>query len=337
LRRAVRLEEDKMMRPSPNIDLEQDLRELTPLDREAHGWVRRLTSGEATGADADALREWCGRSPAHATAFASASRLWRAVEPASRILEETVHELAERRGSRMMARRAFIGGAIAASAGAVLLARPPLDLWPSFSELQADFRTGVGEQRAISVADGVAVEMNARTSLSIVADVVELIAGEASFAPPSDRARDLDVVAGNGRTSTMNARFDIRRNGADVRVTCFTNEVRIVHPERIVTLGSRQQVSYRPDAIEKAVPIDPAIASAWQRGLMIFDRTPLGEVIDELNRYRPGLIMLVNRSLAGSPVNGRFKIDRPDDALAQIELAFGIRRRTLPGGLVLLG
>ncbi len=337
MRRAVRLEEDEIMRPGMTIDPEKDLRELTPLEREAHGWVRRLTSGEATGADADALREWCGRSPAHAQAFASASRLWRAVEPAIRILDETPHDLAARRRSRMMARRAFIGGAIAASAGAVLLTKPPLDLWPSFSELQADFRTGVGEQRAISVADGVAVEMNARTSLSIAADVVELIAGEASFAPPQDRGRDLYVVAGSGRTSTMNARFDIRRNGADVRVTCFANEVRIAHPERTITLGPRQQVSYRPEAIEKAVSIDPAIASAWQRGLMIFDMTPLGDVIDELNRYRPGHIMLVNRSLASSPVNGRFKIDRPDDALAQIELAFGIRRRTLPGGLVLLG
>ena len=46
---------------------------------------------------------------------------------------------------------------------------------------------------------------------------------------------------------------------------------------------------------------------------------------------------VLDRNLARSPVNGRFKIDRPDDALTQIELAFGIKRRTLPGGLILLG
>ena len=63
----------------------------------------------------------------------------------------------------------------------------------------------------------------------------------------------------------------------------------------------------------------------------------LAEVIDELNRYRSGRIVLMNASLAQSPVNGQFKIDRPDDALAQIELGFGVRRRTLPGGLILLG
>jgi transmembrane sensor len=332
LRNALWLEEDEM------ITAETDLHALSPLDREAHAWVRRLTSGEATGADADALREWCGRSPAHASAFSSASQLWRAVEPASRMLdEERQAELAARHRSRRIARRAFIGGAMATSAGGLLLVRPPLSLWPSFSELQADFRTGVGERRAISVADGVAIEMNARTSLSVTDGVVRLIAGEAAFAASETGDRQIEVLADSGRTSTTNARFDIRRIGAEVRVTCYANEIRVAHPSRAITLGAQQQVSYRSDAIDDAVSIDPAVASAWQRGLMIFDMTPLDEVIDDLNRYRAGHIVLLARNLARSPVNGRFRIDRPDDALTQIELAFGIRRRTLPGGLVLLG
>ena len=321
------------------IEMRNGLGELTPLDREAHAWVRRLTSGEATTSDADALREWCGRSSAHAAAFSGASRLWRVAGPASQILqdEKTARAAMASRSGPKLARRAFIGGAIAASAGGFMLAKPPLDLWPSYSELLADFRTGTGEQKTISVADGVAVEMNARTSLSVAADVVRLIAGEASFAPADDRPRPFEVVAGNGTMSTMNARFDIRHLGATTRVTCFEREVRIAHPDGNVVLGPRQQVTYGTEAIAQAVSIDPAIASAWQRGLMIFDMTPLGEVVDELNRYRSGHIVLLNQGLAKNPVNGRFRIDRPDDALAQIELAFGVRRRMLPGGLVLLG
>lgn len=320
------------------IKADTDLQELMPLDREAHAWVRRLTSGEATGADADALREWCRRSPAHASAFSSASQLWRAVEPASRILDdERRAEFATRHQSRKIARRAFIGGAMAASAGGVLLAKPPLHLWPSFSELRADFRTGVGERRAISVADGIAIEMNARTSLSVSDGVVRLISGEASFSAPGDRQRAIEVVADNGRTFASNARFDIRRIGADVRVTCYTNEICIAHPSRTIMVGAQQQVSYRSETIDDVLSVNPVIASAWQQGLMVFDMTPLDDVIDDLNRYRPGHIVLLDRNLARSPVNGRFRIDRPDDALTQIELAFGIRRRSWPGGLVLLG
>ncbi|WP_313651852.1 FecR/PupR family sigma factor regulator, partial [Pseudomonas soli] len=45
------------------------------LQRQAQGWLLRLTSGQATQADARALRQWCARSPAHAEAFAQARQL----------------------------------------------------------------------------------------------------------------------------------------------------------------------------------------------------------------------------------------------------------------------
>ncbi|MGL1493920.1 DUF4880 domain-containing protein, partial [Vibrio parahaemolyticus] len=55
-----------------------------PLKRDAVGWVRHLTSGQATAADAEALRRWCAQSAEHAAAFAAASRLWRDLAPAGR-------------------------------------------------------------------------------------------------------------------------------------------------------------------------------------------------------------------------------------------------------------
>lgn len=40
------------------------------IEYEAQQWLVRLTSGHATAADAQALTEWCARSPLHARAFA---------------------------------------------------------------------------------------------------------------------------------------------------------------------------------------------------------------------------------------------------------------------------
>lgn len=318
------------------VEPEQDANLLLPLDREANAWVRRITSGHATTDDALALRHWCARSPAHAAAFSAASQFWEAFGSAGQSLITDERAADARSRSRGIGRRAFVGGALAASAAGVLLVRPPLDLWPSFSELKADFRTGAGEQRQIAGADGLSIAMNARTSISITDGDVELIAGEASFVTHDDRTKRFNVVAGGGKTSALNARFDIRHAGSVIRVTCLADEIEVDHLGRTIVLGSRQQVSYSTDAIEKVVSIDPDVVSAWQRGWMIFTMTPLSDVIDELNRYRSGRIILINASLANSPVSAQFKIDRPDDALAQIELGFGVRRRTLPGGLILL-
>ena len=48
-----------------------------------------------------------------------------------------------------------------------LALKPPLGLWPSLSELGADYRTGTGEQRTIAFAGDVQIALNTQTSLTI--------------------------------------------------------------------------------------------------------------------------------------------------------------------------
>ena len=43
--------------------------EADALKRDARRWVRQLVSGEATTADAEALKRWRQQSPAHESAF----------------------------------------------------------------------------------------------------------------------------------------------------------------------------------------------------------------------------------------------------------------------------
>jgi transmembrane sensor len=240
----------------------------------------------------------------------------------------------------VIGRRALIGGALAASAAGLLVVRPPLGLWPSLSEFAADYRTGIGEQRQVVMSDGVAIQMNTRTSISVHVDgdptAIELIAGEASFTTSDRRFKPFSVIAAGGKVSADNARFDMRRLTSGACVTCLADEVRVEHRDRITTLGPGQRVTYDGVGLGAIVSIDPAVVAAWQNGLLIFNMTPLADVIEELNRYRAGRIVLINRTLAQSPVNGRFRIDRPDEALTQIEQAFGVQSRTLPGGFVLL-
>jgi transmembrane sensor len=325
------------------IDKEEAENGLTALQSKAHAWIRRLVSGEATARDAAALRRWCGQSAAHAAAFSQASQFWKAFGPAGQsLLDDERAAMAGNRlaGQRRIGRRALVGGALAASTAGLLVARPPFGLWPSWSELAADYRTGVGEQRQVITPEGVAVRMNIRTSISIHHDgdatTIELIAGEASFAPSDRQVRPFAVMAAGGKASADHAQFDVRRSDLGACVTCLNGEVRVDYQARSVMLGARQRVAYDESGFGKIASIDPAVAAAWQNGLLIFHMTPLAEVIEELNRYRAGRIILLNRAVAASPVNGRFRTDRPDEALLQIERAFGVRARVLPRGVVLL-
>jgi len=163
--------------------------DAAPIEREAYDWMRHFASGAARPDDLAALRLWSARSPLHRQAFDRVSRTWQALGPvgeARRALDSLAGFKADTPRPHRIGRRAFLGGALAASAAgaAVLVARPPLGLWPSWSELAADYRTEPGEQRQVALAGDVSVELNTRTSIAIrpggaQAGGIELIAGEA--------------------------------------------------------------------------------------------------------------------------------------------------------------
>lgn len=326
--------------------------EQDALKREARDWVMRLTSGEATAEDAEALKRWRKTSREHRRAFAEANLLWDKMRPAA--VESAVRnpialhtDSRDFRLGRPLARRAFLGGAATAAAAAAVYAvvRPPLDLWPSLAEVAADYRTGTGQQRQLADIHNVSVKLNTRTSVALLpadgaadtADHIELIAGEAVVATPPQNARPIIVVAAHGRTIATNARFNVRLDDAGVCVTCLEGQTRVEYLGQAATIQPGEQVVYTAHALGSVTVIDPDVVAAWERGLLVFRNDPLARVIDEVNRYRPGRIILTNEELGRRPVLATFRIDRIDEVLPRLETVFGVRIRTLPGGIVLVG
>lgn len=311
---------------------------------EAEAWLLRLTSGEATEVDAAALKRWCNRSTAHAAAFAEVNLLWdRSHAAAQNIANVKQPSVAVARhinaGSRL-GRRAFLGGAVAASAAAAMVVYSPLRLWPSLPELTADYRTGTGEQRRIAVADDISVNLNVRTSLSLRSndggDAVELIAGEAAIVTGAAAAKPFMVIAAEGKTIASRAHFNVRHDRSDVCVTCLDGEVRVEYGEQVASLRQRQQVFYGGRGLDQIVTIDPAVVKAWQEGMLVFRNESLDRVIDEVNRYRSGKIVLMNARLGRRLVEASVRLDRIDDIIALVRDVYDAQVTRLPGGIVLL-
>jgi transmembrane sensor len=323
-----------------------------PIRRAAQAWIVRLHSGAFSQADADALNRWRDEDPMHRQAFAEASASWEVVRAAAERLaakQSVEKKLAEdarasaanvRRvpSRRVITRRVMLGGAIAASA-VYAVVHPPLDLWPSLSELTADYRTTTGEQREIAVSGHVSVELNTRTSLAIRSrdkDGVELIDGEiAVTARPA--GAPFVVVAGDGRASAEQAVFDLRSDAGRVMVTCIDGAVRVECRGAAETLRPRQQIAYDHRGLSAIAAVDAAVVDAWRRGLLVFENVPVTQVIAEINRYRRGKIILMDASLGRLPLDASFRLDRIDEAVDKIAHVFGARVKSLPGGIVLLG
>jgi transmembrane sensor len=325
--------------------------EREPLQREAWKWVLHVTSGAATKGDIAALRAWQAENPLHAEAFAHASRRWQTFGP---VLEQVAQQREpkvatpglsaasspEAGAVRSLPRRAFLGGALAASAavGAGVALRSPLGLWPSYREFTADYRTGAGEQHSIVLAGAGKVEMNTRTSLNIRdavpgVDRIELIGGEAAVATG---ARPVEVLVGDGRVLADVAQFNVRYDDAGLCVTCVGGSVRVEQSGQSVTMLKSQQLVYTRHSFSRTTAVDPAVVTAWRDGSLLFRDEPVAHVLEEVNRYRRGRIILMNDALGARRITAHLKLDRLDVIVTQLMETFGARITTLPGAVTIV-
>ncbi|MFA7602178.1 MAG: DUF4880 domain-containing protein [Novosphingobium sp.] len=299
---------------------------------EAADWLVRLTSGAATDDDAARLADWRATSPAHEAAFREIAGV-RSYAVVAR----------HHKKPPMVSRRTVLagGGTAAVAAMTFGVARPPFGLWPSLAELTADHRTAIGERYAFVPMAGVKVEMNSRTALSLIdgADAgargVSLVSGEA-FITAEDLGHTFRVKAGPVNASTRGAQFNVQRLDGGVRVSCVTGAVECSGGDRPILLRANEQVFVAANGATRRSAIDGDKATAWRRGLLIFEGASLSEVVDQINLYRSGKIVLANAALGGLEVNAVFHTNRIEEAVPQIEQLLNLRARHLAGGVVLM-
>ncbi|SAI65812.1 transmembrane sensor [Bordetella ansorpii] len=315
------------------------------LQQQASEWWVRLRSDRLTRAQAEAFRQWCASSPEHARAWREIVAVWQGLQPvmneAARRDPGLAHPPAGSRGPAWRpGRRAFIGAALAAPACAVMAVHPPLALWPAVTEWAADYRTGTGEQRQVMLASQATVQMNTQTRFNLREDGagggIELLAGEVEIQVAPGLRRAFPVLAGDGRIDAQAALFNVRYTGPEVCVTCLQGELALQRgPERRI-LRPGMQSAYDERGIRGIHAVDPADVTAWRTGSLSFAGRPLSEVIDEINRYRRGRVVLRNARLGRQLVRMRFSIRQTDLALEMLRDLYGAQLTELPGGIVLM-
>ena len=324
------------------------LADFDPIQREAYEWISRFMAGGMGSTEVEAMKAWYGQSGAHAAAYAKARRVWNALGPIANARMRESGDVGQSgrnpRNPRMspsapIGRRAFLGGAMAASAAYAFI-EPPLELWPSYSELMADYRTGVGEHRKVMLADAVSLDLNTRTSVAVRsrtagATQIELISGEAAISTSAGSA-ELTVVSASGRVVATRSDFNLRCDGSQVSITCLTGDLLVEQDGFTSPLGARQQVSYGDRGISAVTVINPDNVTAWQQGKLVFEGTPVSQVIAEVNRYRRGRIVLMNQEIGQRQLTARLPTTETDKIVTQIVQIFGAKARTLPGGIIIL-
>lgn len=212
---------------------------------------------------------------------------------------------------------------------------------PWVDRLRADQATAVGESRVLDLADGSQVQLNTDSAVQIeLGDSerrVRLLRGEAWFEVSRDAGRPFFVETGDGWVKVVGTRFSVTRRGDETRVRLESGQVEVVAGGgKPVLLMPGQSVAFSSVGLQAVRAFDPQQAFAWRNRQLVFRQQPLGEVVEELNRYWPGHLFLVGAELERKKVSGVFEIDRPEAVFRALQLTLGLRAEHYTPYLTLL-
>jgi transmembrane sensor len=250
----------------------------------------------------------------------------------SRVLAPEPVAPASRGVGRRTVLRAAAGLAIAVGAGTALQSG-------GIDDLRSDHLSGVGGRSEATLPDGTRITLNTDTALSVdvTADVrrITLFRGEAFFEVAHDPARPFVVTGGGLTARAVGTSFAMRTDRPSVGVVAGAVEVGSGDGSIVLLTAGEKFLPHAPDGALVG-PFDAATELAWRRGQIVFYRTPLGQVVAELDRYHRGRILVIDPDLRALEVSGIFGSGDPLEALNTIREILGITVTHVTDRLVLV-
>lgn len=304
-----------------------------PLADEAAEWLLRLRAQPGDAALRTDFEAWIARSDRHAEAWRAARHMWQLAG----MLGPAQPVPANR---NTVLRRWGVVTAAALAACLVLAILPGLQLrW------QADSLTAAGETRTLDLIDGSRVDLDSASAVAVdfteVRRRVVLLSGRAFFEVAPNRDRPFVVRAGEAEVTVTGTAFDVRLEPAEIVVEVQSGAVRVGYPDRggmadsRLSSGQRLKVA-RDGGGAETTAVAAAQVASWRRGRLLIESATVEQLVEEIRRYRPGLVVVTDDALARRRVTGVFDLRDPLRALRTVVEPYSGKVREITPWLVVV-
>ena len=319
----------------------------TPAQEQAAlAWLRLLHDQPSSG-DQLTFSHWLQADPAHAEAYAQAQVLWELSEgPARTLADEEAFALQGYLIAINSSRRNNVrrwSGALAVAACLLLMIGFGVGWQPLrwIDDLGADYVSAPGQIKTVTLADQSKVTLDADSAIAVDFSRgerhVQLRRG-AGFFSVTHTGDPFVVEAEKGQARVLGTQFEVRLQPHGARVTVLSGRVGVTADnqaeQQILTAG--QQVAYGEGSAEKLHPVDSEAQLAWRQGWLNYYKATLAEVVQDLRRYYPGQIVLLNDELAARRVSGSFPSKDPQAVLSSLQGVLGFEQTKVMGHLIIL-
>lgn len=319
------------------------------MEIEASDWLALRSYRPLTAEEQSAFDAWLAADPRHAVVVTEFEAAWRALDGLGaypRQTDEPANPEYFARPRRFRRVQWLALGAAAAIACAFILKLTP---WSQPAAAPATAMATAVQHDAVRIlrlSDGSLVELRAGSEVEeqFVATErrVRLVRGEAYFSVVKNPARPFIVDANGVAVRAVGTAFNVRLDPGSVVVLVTEGKVKVNSPaapasapsaapvvEAQLGAGQRAVVSIAdtenrvPPVVETVSAAEIKQALAWQGGL-VFDATPLSQVIFQFNRRNVRQLVIVEPELGALRISGRFRADSVDGFAELMESSFGV-------------
>ncbi|HXS20022.1 MAG TPA: FecR domain-containing protein [Steroidobacteraceae bacterium] len=263
--------------------------------------------------------------------------------------------------------------AMLAAAAAAVLAAGAFLFWQQHRPDM--FRTGFGERRVVTLADGSQITLDSRSEVRVRYTTdsrsLTLVRGQARFDVAHDVTRPFSVTAEGHKVVATGTAFDVDLLGPKLLVTLLKGHV-VVLPRSAPTIpwipdatsagsGSTtpagaeslaasaagdamgriyldpgEQLVMSPSDAPRVSHVDIERVTAWERGEIVFDNEPLASVVQRMNRYGPRHIIIGDDRAGSMRISGVFHEGDVDGFVSTISAYLAVRAHERPDGDVVL-
>jgi transmembrane sensor len=266
---------------------------------EAAAWIVRLHGPHRTPKLETAFQHWLATSEENARQFERVTEVW---DTARNVPQGGITRLAQWKSAPSLLGSRFIRAAAAvmvcALFGLVAYSRWAVDV----------YRTGIGEERLVRLTDGSRLTLNSDTRIVVnfsrTRRHMTLTKGEAYFEVTHDPARPFVVAVGGHDVTALGTSFLVRYDHDRTAVILVDGKVAISAPATPVLLAPGERLVLARNTPPKVDMPHIDVITAWRRGEVILDKTPLDEAVAEMNRYEDEKLVIDSRQVGQLRISG---------------------------------
>ncbi|MBD1598396.1 DUF4880 domain-containing protein [Pseudomonas typographi] len=271
----------------------------THVVRQAIAWWVRLRDGQAPAQLMRQCEGWRAAHPDHERAWQRIQLLdaelghgLKAIPAARQTLEAGQRALSRRRAIQLLAGSAVIGGGLWMTRGNSGLG------WAS------DFATATGQRQRFTLPGGAALTLNTHSTSDLLPQGVRLKQGEWLL----ETDKPVQLACRLGALTLAHGRMALRDAGGLAQLSLLRGRADLAGRP----LREGQTLRATAAGLRLVTPeLDPA---AWAEGLIVTSGMPLGHFLDELGRYRRGVLKYAPE-VAGLMLSGVYRVDDSDTVL----------------------